>query len=52
MAVGTKNCCGVIEIFPDGEFKGIRGHGNMARRMGHHYARLEVRANYTLTLLF
>lgn len=42
MAVGTKHCCGVIEIFPEGEFKPIRGYGNMARRMGHHYERIEV----------
>ena len=65
MPVGTKYCCGVIEIFPSslaqpmGEggslgggsspgliaaspgpsaiqsFKHTRGHGNMARRMGH-----------------
>jgi hypothetical protein len=37
MPIGTKHCCGVIEIFPEGEFKQIRGYGNMARRMGHHY---------------
>ena len=42
MAVGSKYCCGVIEIFPQGEFKPIRGYGNMARRMGHHYERLEL----------
>ena len=37
MPIGTKYCCGVIEIFPEGEFKPIRGYGNMARRMGIHY---------------
>jgi len=42
MSVGTKHCCGVIEIFPEGEFKTIRGYGNMARRMGHHYERLAL----------
>lgn len=42
MPVGTKYCCGVIEIFPEGEFKPIRGYGNMARRMGHHYERLDL----------
>jgi hypothetical protein len=42
MAVGTKHCCGVIEIFPEGEFKSIRGYGNMARRMGHHYGRIAL----------
>ena len=42
MAVGTKHCCGVVEIFPEGEFKSIRGYGNMARRMGHHYERVDL----------
>eukprot|EP01038_Epipyxis_sp_PR26KG_P010548 gene10548-14170_t len=37
MPIGTKFCCGVIEIFPQGEFQSIRGYGNMARRMGHYY---------------
>lgn len=45
MAVGTKYCCGVIEIFPEGEFKTIRGYGNMARRMGHYYERLALEPN-------
>lgn len=50
MAIGTKYCCGVIEIFPDGEFKPIRGYGNMARRMGHTYRRMELsRANSAVT---
>lgn len=40
MPIGTKYCCGVIEIFPLGEFSQIRGYGNMARRMGHHYERI------------
>jgi hypothetical protein len=42
MAVGTKYCCGVVEIFPDGEFKTIKGYGNMARRMGHIYERFQL----------
>ncbi len=42
MAIGTKYCCGVIEIFPEGEFKPIRGYGNMARRMGHVYKRIDL----------
>jgi protein O-GlcNAc transferase len=42
MAVGTKHCCGVIEIFPEGEFRDIHGYGNMARRMGHHYERIAL----------
>lgn len=42
MALGTKHCCGVIEIFPVGEFQSIRGYGNMARRMGYYYERLQL----------
>jgi len=42
MAVGTKYCCGVIEIFPRGEYSSIFGYGNMARRMGHYYERLDL----------
>jgi hypothetical protein len=42
MSVGSPNCCGIIEIFPPGEFASIRGYGNMARRMGHHYTRIEI----------
>ena len=42
MAIGTPNCCGVVEIFPQGEFMPIRGYGNMARRMGHHYQRIDL----------
>mmetsp|Transcript_23764 Transcript_23764/g.32531 ORF Transcript_23764/g.32531 Transcript_23764/m.32531 type:complete len:375 (+) Transcript_23764:2-1126(+) len=42
MAVGTLHCCGVIEIFPQGEFSQIRGYGNMARRMGHHYEMMQL----------
>jgi hypothetical protein len=50
MPIGTRFCCGVIEIFPQGEFQNIRGYGNMARRMGHYYDRLDVvtnKQNYT-----
>lgn len=42
MTIGMPNCCGVIEIFPQGEFMPIRGYGNMARRMGLHYQRFEL----------
>lgn len=27
MSVGTPYCCGVLEIFPRGEFTPARGHG-------------------------
>jgi translation initiation factor 1 (eIF-1/SUI1) len=42
MSLGRPNCCGVVEIFPRGEFSPIRGYGNMARRLGLHYQRLDV----------
>lgn len=45
MPLGTNFCCGVIEIFPEGEFTAIRGHGNMARRMGHVYDRIDLHVN-------
>ena len=47
MPVGTRYCCGVLEIFPFGEFTHIRGHGNMARRMGHRYDRILLGKNLT-----
>jgi hypothetical protein len=42
MAIGKPDCCGVVEIFPQGEFSPIRGYGNMARRIGHHYVRMDI----------
>ena len=27
MPIGTKYCCGMIEIYPSGEFTPIKGHG-------------------------
>ena len=43
MPIGTKYCCGVVEIFPEGEYKqSYRGFGNMARGMGHIYERLDL----------
>lgn len=47
MPVGTKYCCGVIEIFPEGEFKQTRGYGTIARRMGHRYERIDISSNFT-----
>jgi hypothetical protein len=42
MSIGTKFCCGVIEIFPKGVFTKIRGHGTMARKMGLRFSRIDV----------
>jgi hypothetical protein len=49
MRIGEKNCCGVLEIFPRGEFFPIRGYGNMARRMGLRYRRVELSSGESLT---
>jgi hypothetical protein len=45
MPIGSAACCGVIEIFPPGPFLPIRGYGNMARRMGHYYERMEIKGS-------
>jgi len=42
MAVGTPLCCGVLEMFPRGEFFKVRGFGNMIRKMGLHYTRMDL----------
>ena len=42
MAVGTPSCCSVIEVYPEGEYTRIRGHGNMARKMGIYYERIDL----------
>jgi hypothetical protein len=42
MSIGTKNCCGVIEMFPKGEFSPVRGYANMMRKMGLHYDRIDI----------
>lgn len=45
MAIGSKLCCGVVEIYPSGEFSPILGHGNMARKMGLRYDRVDIDAD-------
>lgn len=42
MSVGSERCCGVLEIYPAGEFTAIRGHGNMVRKMGMEYDRVDI----------
>jgi hypothetical protein len=42
MSVGSKYCCGVLELFPSGEFTPIRGHGNMVRKMGIFFDRMDI----------
>jgi hypothetical protein len=47
MSVGKPLCCGVIEVYPQGEYTRIYGHGNMARKIGVHYNRIDLDASYT-----
>ena len=53
MAVGTKYCCGVVEILPEGaeleRQKAQRGYAALARRMGHTYVRMDVQRVHTAT---
>ena len=48
MSIGTKHCCGALEIYPYGEYTPIRGHGNMARKMGIRYDRVDIRMEDSL----
>lgn len=40
--VGAPNCCGVLEIYPHGEFTSAQGHQNMIRRLGGAYKRIDI----------
>jgi hypothetical protein len=42
MAIGTERCCGVLEMFPRGEFSPVRGFANMIRKMGLSYDRIDI----------
>jgi hypothetical protein len=44
LPLGAHFPSGVLEIFPKGEFSPVRGHGNMVRRMGFQYSRLDLSA--------
>jgi hypothetical protein len=41
MALGQKNCCGLLELFPDTtvELHAAQGYGNLARMLGLHHVR-------------
>ena len=41
LPLGAPRCCGVLEIFPQSEWTPARGYGNMARKMGFYYDRLD-----------
>lgn len=49
MAVGQKNCCGLIELFPDKsiDLYTAQGYGNLARMLGFHHERLVGRSGAT-----
>lgn len=42
MSIGTANCCGLVEIFPQGEFFPVKGFANMARKLGVQYDRMDL----------
>lgn len=46
MPIGTRYCCGVVEIFPDSgianALKAGVGYSQLARRLGHVYQRMDV----------
>jgi hypothetical protein len=44
MSLGSLNCCGIIEMIPEGEFSPVRGFANMIRKMGFHYHRIAIDA--------
>ena len=45
LPLGTATCCGVVELFPPGQYKGIRGHGNFARSLGFEFSQRDIPAN-------
>jgi hypothetical protein len=48
MPLGMQNCCGVIEIYPEGEFSRVQGHGNMIRKMGFYYYKMKLKKEDSL----
>jgi len=42
MPIGSQFCCGVVELFPKGEHSAIKYHGNMVRKMGIRYSRIDI----------
>jgi len=48
MAIGTPNCCALIELQPDNfEYRTAAGFGNLARMHGMHYYRYEASSGRT-----
>lgn len=48
LPVGSERCCGVLEMFPKGEFTPVRGFANMIRKMGLSYQRIDIPAEQSL----
>ena len=48
-AVGSRNCCGLVELFPDKtiEFYTAHGYGNLARNHGFHHDRIVAEQGMT-----
>ena len=48
-AVGSRNCCGLVELFPDKtiEFYTAHGYGNLARMHGFHHDRIVAEQGMT-----
>jgi hypothetical protein len=48
-AVGSRNCCGLVELFPDTsiEFHTAHGYGNLARNHGFYHDRLVAKKGAT-----
>jgi hypothetical protein len=44
MPIGSKLCCGTMEIYPKGEFSNGKFFSNMIRKMGIHYGRIDESA--------
>ena len=42
LPLGTKYCCGVVELFPGGQFKNSRGYEVMSTRLGYTYKRFDL----------
>jgi hypothetical protein len=51
MAVGHKNCCGFLEMFPgSGEFSHLQMYQNLARHLGVHARRYDAKREHTTAI--
>lgn len=42
MPLGSRYCCGVIELFPGLTFGNAKGYKHLARKLGYYYERLDI----------